>query len=366
MKTKSLSNRAIFGNYYIVAGGKLMRIKGIILFITLFSIVSCSNHRLDQAAAEETWRLAGGSQWQEVGQEENSDFIMAVARAKQLVSTGKIGSAQKAFEKLKTDYPQIAGDDFDAFVRAEMLYGQRKYVKASNAYDKFTEQFPQSVFYQSALERQYQIATAFLGGQKVTAMKIIKIKAYDEGEELMNKIADKAGDAPLAQNALKTLAQSKTRRDEFQEAYRTWSDVSNRWPTGQTGRQALFGMARNLELSYNGPKFDAKVLESSKSYYAEYEKRYPDASGELEVAKTLDRIDEELAEKELTVADYYARTGRYTAANLYYQRIIDDWPGSTSAESARQKMADLEEQQRQKTEQDSSKKKKINLKEFFL
>ncbi len=334
-----------------------MRNSGVILLVTLGLAVIC---------IAETWHLEGGQEWQKVGQEGNSAFLMAVAQAKQFISTGKVGRAKKAFNQLKADYPQIAGDDFDAFVKAEVLYGQRKYTKAVNAYDKFTDKFPQSVFYQSALERQYQIATAFLGGQKITALKVIRIRAYDEGGEIMNKIADKAGDAPVAQNALKTLAQSKAKRGDYQEAWRTWSDVSNRWPTGRTGQEALFGMARSLEQSYTGPKFDSKVLESSQSYYDEYQKRYPASAAELEVAQTLHNIYGELAEKELTVADYYAKTGSYMAANLYYQRVIDDWPDSASARLAELEMADLKEKQQKEAKQSSSKKKKLNLKEWFL
>ena len=162
----------------------------------------------------------GGQEWQKVGQEGNADFMMAVAQAKQLVSTGKTDKAKKAFAKLKKDYPQLAGDDFDAFVKAELLFSQRKYDKASSAYDKFTEQFPESAFYQSAIERQYQIATAFLAGQKRTALKVFKLSAYEEGSEIMNKIADRAGDAPIAQNALKTLAQAE--KKEVHTMRPTW------------------------------------------------------------------------------------------------------------------------------------------------
>ena len=249
-----------------------MRIKGLILFIILNSAIF---------AAQETWHLRDGQEWQQVSQESGGDFMMAVANAKQLVSTGKTGKAKKAFAKLKKDYPQLAGSDYDAFVKAELLYGQRKYVEASNAYDKLAEQFPESAFYQSALERQQQIATAFLAGQKRRVLKVFGISAYDEGGEIMNKIADRAGDAPIAQNALKTLATSKEKRGTYHEAYLVWADVSNRWPTGQVGKEALLGMARSLEMDYKGPKFDSKMLESSKSYYAEYQKKYPDAAQRL-------------------------------------------------------------------------------------
>jgi outer membrane protein assembly factor BamD len=335
-----------------------MRFKGLILFIIVLNPTVF--------AVEETWHLSGTQEWQKVNQGDNADFMVAVAQAKQLISTGKTDKAKKAFRKLKNDYPQLAGDDFEAFVKAELLFSQRKYFKASNAYDKFAEQFPESAFYQSALERQYQIGTAFLTGQKRTALKVFKLSAYEEGAEIMNKIADRAGDALIAQNALETLAQSSEKRGAYHEAYLAWADVSNRWPTGQVGKDALLGMARSLEKDYRGPKFDSKMLESSRSYYTEYQKRYEDTAAELKIPQKLGQIDQELALKEQTVADYYARTGSYTAANLYYQRIIADWPDSSAAKSAGQKMSVLEDEREKIAQQSLSKKKKFNWKGLFL
>jgi len=334
-----------------------MRIKGFILILAV-SLAVCG--KLD--AAEQTWHLKDGQNWQQVGQGKGSDFLMAVADAKQLVSSGKTGSAKKAFAKIKKDYPQIAGADFDAYVKAEIFYSQRKYDKASASYDKFTEDYPQSQFYQPALEREYQIATAYLNGRKRTVLGVFKLKAYEDGAEIMGKIADKAGDAPIAKNALLTVAQSNEKRGEHYEAYMNWSDIEGRWPTGQIGKDALLGMARSLENDYRGPKYDSKVLESSRSYYTEYQKRYENTAAELAIPKKISRIGEELAEKELAVADYYARTESYNSAILYYQKIIETWPNSSSAKSAEQKLAALEKKQRELAQ----KKKKINWKGLIL
>jgi outer membrane protein assembly factor BamD (BamD/ComL family) len=125
-------------------------------------------------------------------------------------------------------------------------------------------------------------------------------------------------------------------------------------------------MARSLEKDYRGPKFDSKMLESSKSYYAEYQKRYPDAAAEIEVPQTLNRIDEKLAQKELAVGDYYARTSSIVAANLYYQRIVNDWPNSSAGKTAGQKLPEIKKELDKKAQQQSSKKKKINWKGLFL
>jgi outer membrane protein assembly factor BamD (BamD/ComL family) len=333
-----------------------MKIKGLIVFVAV---------SLAAVAAAETWRLTEGQTWQPVSQTGDGGKITTISHIKQLVSTGKTGEAKKAFAKLKADYPEFAGADFDAFVKAELLLSKRKWEKAAFAYDKMTNDFPQSPLFDSAIERQYQIATAFLNGQKKPVLGVFKIKAYDEGSEMMNKIADRMGDAPIAKNALTSLATSREKRGAYNEAYEAWASVNDKWPTGQEGQDSLLGMARSLELDYKGPKFDSKVIESARSYYAEYQKRYPESATELRLTKKLAALDDKLAEKEIAVADYYTRTGSDTSAELYYQRIITDWPGSKRAAQSEVKLAALHEVMAKKAMAKLGK-KKFNWKGLFL
>jgi outer membrane protein assembly factor BamD (BamD/ComL family) len=264
------------------------------------------------------------------------------------------------------DYPEIAGEDFDAYVKAELLYSKRKYAEAAKAYDEFLETYPKSPFFQSALERQQQISTAFLNGQKRTVLKVFKVSAYEEGTEIANRIADRAGDAPAAKRALQNLAKSDEKRGAYEEAYKAWSSMASRWPTGEIGQESLMGRARSLELAYKGPKFDGKVLESSRSYYSEYIDRYPESAQDLKLMEKTKDIDERLAQKQLLIADYYARTGSYTAADMYYQHITESWPTSTAATASEQKLPNIKKELEKQAQPQTTKKKKINWKGLLL
>lgn len=336
---------------------KYMRKTAAILFVTLGLGIICF---------AETWRLGKNQDWQKLTDTEDSALLASVAEAKQFVSTGKTVQAKKAFDKLKTDYPEFAGDDFDAYVKGELLYSQRKYAEASRAYDSFLDRYPKSPFFQPAMERQQQIATAFLYGQKRTALKVIKLSAYEEGTEISNKIADRGGDSPAAKRALETLALSREKRGVYEEAYQAWSNAANRWPTGEMGQKSLIGMARSLELAYNGPKFDGKILTSSKSYYSEYIKRYPESAQKLNLAEKVKELDEELVQKELLIADYYARTGSTAAAGFYYQQIIADWPEMAATETAREKLPEIQKELERQAQPQVPGKKKINWKGLLL
>ncbi len=327
------------------------------------TVISLTIVVISAVCVGETWRLGSGQQWQRATDSNESAFAVAVSAAKQFVSTGQPNRAKRAYDALKRDFPEIVGSDFDAYVKAEMLYAKRKFAQAAQEYEKFIEDYPESWLRQSALERQYQIGSAFLNGQKRTVLLIFKLHAYEEGTEIMNKIADTAGDAPIAKKAIRTLALANEKRGAYDEAYLAWADAANRWPTGDIGQEALLGMARSLEKDYKGPKYDSKVLESARSYYNEYIERYPQSAAELGLKDKVSRIEQDLAMKELEIAKYYERTENYKAADMYCEKITEEFADTPAAQNAQAKLPTVK---KQFVESQIPKKRKFNWKELFL
>jgi len=289
--------------------------------------------------AAQTWILGDTQDWENIADNPHGGYILAVADLKQLINNGQLAEAKKVVSKLKKDFPQIAGADLDAFMAAEELYAQGKWVKAVRKYDEFLNKWPNSGLYESALERQYSVAIAFLGGQKRRVMKILKLSAYDEAVKIMNDIADRTGDAPIAKRSLESLSVGQEERDKCLDAYETWADISSRWGTGRMGRVSLLGMGRSLHSAYSGPKYDSAVLESARSYYENYRLRYPDMAVEEDITDKISTVDEQLAYKQFSIGQYYSKTDSPAAARMYYQSVIDQWPDSTAAKMAAAQMA---------------------------
>jgi len=283
-------------------------------------------------AAGETWRLDRDQTWKPLqAGDKHSLYILEVARFKKLIHEGKPAEAKKTLAGLKTQFAELLGPDFDAFIDAEMLLAGGKLKKALKKYDEFLAKYPDSEFFEPVLERQYSIAAAYLGGQKRSVLKVFKVRDYSAGVRIMEKIADKAGDAPIAKRAMVAIAKSYERRGKFTEAYATWSDIRSRWPMGDISRQALLGMAESMHAAYRGPKYEAGSLESAKSYYTMYKKIYPDDAEKIGVDARLKQIKEQQAYKDFIIGQYYDRTASRQAANLYYNMVLKDWPDSTAA-----------------------------------
>jgi outer membrane protein assembly factor BamD (BamD/ComL family) len=287
----------------------------------------------------DTWQLANNGQLKPA--EQQDEFTQAIGNIKQLSLEGRADELKIAFDELKTKFPQVATPELDAFIEAEMLFCNGKYEDAYRSYEKLLNRFSQGNFYDAALDREYAIGTAFLQGRKKKILKIFKIRGYDEGQKIMERIADRTGDTPIAQKALITIALSYEERKKFEEAYQQWSIISSRWPVGDIARDSLLGMARCKHAYYRGPKFDSFSLVSAKSYYERFKAFYPEDAKKLEIDNRLSLIDEQLAYKKYEIGRYYQRTeakvsdaNQVKPSDMYYQVVLKDWPSSTAAKMA--------------------------------
>lgn len=286
------------------------------------------------AAEAQTLHLQRDGTWAPLGSDAHSRFLTRVAHVKQAIVAGQVTEAQEALAALKEEFPGVAGPDLDAFMAAETLYAQGRWVEAVRAYDAFMDAWPDSRFFESALEREFSIATAFLGGEKRRVLKVLKLSGYEEGAKIMQRIADRAGDAPIAQRALVTLARSYEKRGEYLDAYETWADISNRWPTGPMGQTALLEMAQSLHSAYKGPLYDPTSLASARTYYKNYALRYPQDAERHEIGEKIDLIVEQQAYKEYMTGVYYDRTDHPDAAQHYYKLVWETWPDTNAGRMA--------------------------------
>ena len=290
---------------------------------------------------QQTWLLSSEGEWQDLSTLEDSDYLLTIIRIKKSVAEGNKDSIVKELNQLKNDYPELTGADLDSYMKGEILFAEGKWSKASMQYDQFLDSYADSWLYSAALERQFSIATAFLGGQKRTSLKIIKLAAYEEGEKIIERIADRTGDAPIAKRALITNARSYEKREKFLDAYEAWAEVSNRWPTGETGKLAMLKMAETLHSAYKGPRYDPSSLKSAHSYYKDFEERHPELSEEYKIGENISMIDEQAAFKQFQIAEYYHRTDSPQAANIYYNSVIENWPNSNAAKMAEEKISQI-------------------------
>ncbi len=289
----------------------------------------------------DVWRLDSDQNWAAISPQDK--FLVAVAEVKKLVNTGQTELARIAYEQLRKDFPELDGPDLNAFIEAELLFSQGQFTKAYRAYEKIIKENPQSRLRPAVLDRQFAIGTAYLGGQKKRILKIVNLKGDAEGVRIMEKITDAAGiQSPLGLRASLAIAENYHKRELFNDEYLKWWEISLQYKTGQIAKSALIGMAASKHAIYNQhPEeercfYDPANLSTAKTYYQRFVLTYPQDAKRLGIDAIIKQIHEQLAEKQLTIARYYHRTGHIQSANLYYDMVLQDYPQTNAAQAATQ------------------------------
>ena len=107
-------------------------------------------------------------------------------------------------------------------------------------------------------------------------------------------------------------------------------------------KEALLGMGRTKIAAYNQhPEhkrhlYDTSGLITAKSCYSRFKLLYPVDARKINVDKILEEIDEQLAYKQLSIGQFYQSTGYTNAANLYYRMVVNDWPDTQAANTAKE------------------------------
>ena len=296
-----------------------------------------------------TWRLDNEGDWQSVTTEPREAYLHAIAELKDLVRSGDSKAVKAALAQIKEEFPQYVGDDLDLFIQGELQYWKNQYNRAMARFDKLLKDNPASEFAAPVMERQFDIAQAYLNGRKKSILGLFKISGHTEGVEIMEGLSDRAGlDDPngIGLRAAVAVAENYESRHEYTEAYLKWSEIASYWETGPIGKRALLQMAEDNLAAYNVPapskrsRFDASKLTTARTYFEKYQARYPEETQSLGISEKITLIDEQMATKQLSIGQYYQRVGKPEAARFYFEMVVREWPTTAAGRTATEILGD--------------------------
>lgn len=314
------------------------------LGLALVVMISCCH-----SAVGKTWKLTGGEKLETVADDPQSLYRQAIDDLKKLVQEGDVDEVKEALKQIKAEFPDRVGPDLELFALGETRYWQERYGKALVKYEKLLKDYPGSEYAGLALQREFGMAQEYLEGRKKVILGFIKLSGFSEGVELMEKISDRAGldDANgVGLKAAIAVAEQFEAREKYIEAYLKWSEIASYWETGPIGKRALYRMAEDNLAAYNRyppekrPNYDASKLNTAKSYYQKFLLLYPEEAKLNEVPAKIAQIDEQMAFKQYTIAQFYRRTGERQAARLYFDMIVRNWPNTQAATQAKEALAE--------------------------
>ena len=149
---------------------------------------------------------------------------------------------------------------------------------------------------------------------------------YLKAQEFFEVILLQDPASEYADDAQFYLAESFYRTDEYRVAAFHYSRVLNDFPGSTHYKQALYMTG---ECYYNvSPQFerDQRQTENAIRQYQAFVQFFPSDSLTTHVRERIIDLRSRLAQRDYKVAHQYLNSGKYKAAEIYFQRIIERYP----------------------------------------
>lgn len=290
------------------------------------------------AIAQERYELAG-DQWQQAASYDPASPEGKLQAIRKLLAQDHYKTAQaQATEWIETypNHPMLV----EAFLlRADARTGRRDYYKALFDYEYLIRTFPASEQYQTALEREYEIARLFVEGMRRRLWGMRILPAQGEGEELLVRIQERSPGSELGEKASLLLGDYYFAQSRMSEAATAYDLFLLNYPQSSHREGVLLRMIQASLATFKGPEFDSKGLLDAAERIRQYQREYPAAAERIGAGAILVRIDESQALKAYSTGQWFEDRGRTLSAITLYQRVVRDHPQTAAA---RQALASLE------------------------
>jgi outer membrane protein assembly factor BamD (BamD/ComL family) len=260
--------------------------------------------------------------------------------ARRLLAEGEPRKAYKLLEQWTEENPEHERYFEGMYLLGEAEFERRHFYQAYENYEVVAESTAGELFHQ-ALQREMDVARAFLSGEKRIVWKFLRLPAYDDGIEILDRIWERVPGTQLGEKALKLKADYFFAVGDVDLAQDEYVNLAREYPNGRYVQLAMLRGAEAAAAAFPGIKFDDRALLDAEERYRAVRSAFPHYAERERVADRLEGIRQQRAEKDLDIARWYERTKQTGAAEFYYRLVLKEWPDTLAAGEARRRLRAL-------------------------
>lgn len=292
------------------------------------------------AIAQDTYVLSK-DQWQQQAAIDPASPEGKLQAIRKLLAQDKFEEAQKQAKRWIKEYPNHALLVEAYMLRGDARVGRRHYYKALYDYEYVIRTYPASEQFQTAMEREFEIARLFTSGMKRRLWGLRILPAQGEGEELYIRIQERSPGSELGEKASLALGDYYFAESRMHDAATAYDLFLQNYPRSEHREGVLLRMIQASLATFKGPEFDSKGLLDAAERIRQYQREYPAAAERIGADAILVRIDESQALKAYTTGQWFEGQGRRISAIVLYQRVVRDHPQTAAARDALARLQSL-------------------------
>jgi outer membrane assembly lipoprotein YfiO len=224
---------------------------------------------------------------------------------------------------------------------AESYEGLGEYYKAFQTYQKLLDAYPSYAETDAIIERQYRIGNLFFEGQKRKFFGFEILPSGDQAIEIFKKIVDNAPYGSYGEAAQYKTGECYKKLGKYTEAKEVFESAVRQYPGGEYVDIARFQIALCTVKKSKESAYDQQATDQAIAEFKEFIRSHPRSESADEAKAMIAELLDRKAEKSFQIAEFYESRRDLASAKVYYQEIITQYPESSYATIAKEKLEKL-------------------------
>jgi outer membrane protein assembly factor BamD len=215
--------------------------------------------------------------------------------------------------------------------------------KAFKAYQKVFENYPKSEKLDEVLQRQYQIALRFLGGQRFKLWGLIPFfPDMEKTAGLFEQIVKSGPYSSVAPQAQLSIGSAHEKRREYIEAVAAYERAADRYNDQPViASEAVYRAGQAYGKQARTAEYDQGTAGQAIATFTDFITLYPDDKRVPEAKRFISLLKDEQARGSFQTAAFYASRKKWNGALIYYNEVLLQGPSSPYATQAREKIDEI-------------------------
>lgn len=292
-----------------------------------------------EAHAQWTWTPQTG-RWINLKRLPKETPELQVEYARSLYLDGDLKKALRETDKFDRFYgDNDAWADDNQFLRGEIEAAQGDYLKAAREFQQVIVNYPDSPLYDEVIARQYDIGDMlYAKGQRNVEEKgwwnIFRKRPLRRAIEVYGMVLENQPFTNEAAEAQYKVGLCHFALDQYIEAAYEYRRVVDDYARSEWVDEASYGLAQCYYEGSHPPEYDQEPSYLAIDAVEAFKARFPNDPRVDELEGVAEEMRNRIAEQRLLTAKFYEKRRRFEAARIYYEVVVDQFPGTPAAEEA--------------------------------
>jgi outer membrane protein assembly factor BamD (BamD/ComL family) len=254
--------------------------------------------------------------------------------------------AANQFRLASASWPDSQIEEDALYFEGESFFFSDRYVQSNRSFEKLVANYSGTHYLDLAEQRRYAIAVYWLqlaeksGMPNLTDPKRPKTGLAGEARRVLHRIRIDDPTGKLADDATLALGKAFMQAKRYYEAADTFEDLRRKYP----GSKHQF-TAHMLELEarlngYQGKDYDDTPLRKADDLMKTIVRQFPQESRTqlTYLEKQASQIQNQIAERDYTMAQYFEGRGENRAAKIYYEKVAQKFQDTELGKTVEQQI----------------------------